>query len=393
MPSVTKQTIMNSQNIFPQEIIHNTVESHISKHNKSNSILFVVTFIALLVVALSLPFIYLDIYTTSRGTIIPEEKKLNIYAPINGKIAFFNIEENQKVKKGDTLLMIEHNILKERENLNTTQSSENTTYVNDLNNLIKGNYNSVNSEQYKKSYLSYKQELYNLEVILKNTQDEFDRKDHLYQKNVISRSEYEKAQLELEKIKNDKVNLTKQTQLSWQKELTQLKQTNTNIHSNQKQLKEEENNYIITSPIDGELVNMQGYHKGSVIAPGNQIVEISPDKNIIVETYVNPSDIGFLKENGPAIYQIDAFNSNQWGFGKGKIIEISKDILIINNAPFYKVKSSLESKSLVLKNGSKGYLKKGMTLTSRFFLTKRTAFQLLFDEVEDWFNPYNNKNE
>jgi membrane fusion protein, peptide pheromone/bacteriocin exporter len=384
---------MNRQNIFPQEIIHNTVESHIVKHNKKTSILFLVTFLALLIIALSLPFIYLDIYTTSRGTIIPKDKKLNIYAPISGKIAFFNIEENKKIKKGDTLLIIEHNILKERENLNITQSSQNNAYLNDLNNLIKGNFNSVTSEQYKKEYLRYKQELYNLEIILKNTQDEFDRKDHLYQKNVISISEYEKAQLELEKIKNDKINLTKQNQLTWQKELTQLKQTNTNIKSNQRQLKEEENNYIITSPIDGELVNMQGYQKGSIIAPGNQVVEISPDKNIIVETYVNPSDIGFLKENGSAIYQIDAFNSNQWGFAKGKILEISKDIIIINNAPFYKVKSSLEHKNLVLKNGSKGNLKKGMTLTSRFFLTKRTAFQLLFDKVEDWFNPYNNKNE
>jgi HlyD family secretion protein len=57
------------------------------------------------------------------------------------------------------------------------------------------------------------------------------------------------------------------------------------------------------------------------------------------------------------------------------------------------VKSSLDKDNLILKNGSVGKLKKGMTLTSRFFLTKRSAFQLLFDEVEDWFNPYNNKNE
>ncbi|WP_343696373.1 HlyD family efflux transporter periplasmic adaptor subunit [Flavobacterium sp.] len=384
---------MSDKEIFPEEILNNTVESHIIKHNKKTSRLFVITFLALLIAFISLPFIYIDVYTTSRGTIIPQEKKLTLYSPISGKISFFNVEENKKIKKGDTLLIIDHNILKERENLNTIQSSENSLYLSDLKNLINHNYNQVQSDQYKRELLKHQQELYNLDIVTKNTQTDFDRKELLYKKEVISKSEFEKAELELNKIKNDRINLIKQTELSWQKEYTQLSQSNKNIHSNQKQLKEEENNYIIIAPIDGELVNMQGFHKGSGVAAGNPIVEISPDKNIIVETYVNPSEIGYLKEGGDAIYQIDAFNSNQWGFAKGRIFEISKDVLIVNNVPYYKIKSNLHNDSLTLKNGAKGTLKKGMSLTSRFFLTKRTAFQLIFDKVEDWFNPYNSKNE
>lgn len=384
---------MSDNEIFPKEILNSTVENHIIKHNKKTSLLFVITFLALLIAAVSLPFIVIDIYTTSRGNIIPQEKKLTLYSPISGKISFFNVDENQKIKKGDTLLIIEHNILKERENLNSVQSSENLRYLNDLKNLIDRNYNKIQSDQYKRELLKHQQELYNLDVIIKNTQSDFNRKEYLFQKEVISKSEFEKAQLDLDKIKNDRINLIKQTELSWQKEYTQLSQNNKSIHSNQKQLKEEENNYMIIAPIDGELINMQGFHKGSGIAAGNPIVEISPDKDIIVETYVNPSEIGFLKEGGDAIYQVDAFNSNQWGFARGKIIEISKDILIINNAPYYKIKSSLEKDTLSLKNGATGNLKKGMSLTSRFFLTKRTAYQLLFDKVDDWFNPYNNKNE
>lgn len=384
---------MSDKEIFPEEILNNTVESHIVKHNKKTSRLFVITFLALLIAFISLPFINIDVYTTSRGTIIPQEKKLTLHSPISGKISYFNIEENKKIKKGDTLLIIDHNILKERENLNTIQSSENSLYLNDLKNLINRNYGSIQSDQYKKELLKHQQELYNLDIVVKNTQTDFDRKELLFKKEVISKSEFEKAELDLNKIKNDRINLIKQTELAWQKEYTELSQSNKNIYSNQKQLKEEENNYIIIAPIDGELINMQGFHKGSGIAAGNQIVEISPDKNIIVETYVNPSEIGYLKEGGDAIYQIDAFNSNQWGFAKGRIFEISKDVLIVNNSPYYKIKSNLHNDSLTLKNGAKGNLKKGMSLTSRFFLTKRTAFQLLFDKVEDWFNPYNSKNE
>ncbi|MCL9807129.1 HlyD family secretion protein [Flavobacterium amniphilum] len=384
---------MTDKNIFPEEILNSTVENHIVKHSKKTSLLFLITFVAVATAFVSLPFIEIDIYTTSRGTIIPQDKKLNIYAPVSGRIAYFNVEENRKVKKGDTLLIIEHNVLKERENLNSIQSSENSSYLSDLSNLISKNYSAVKSDHYQRELLKHQQELYNMDVIIKKTQNDFDRTEQLYKKDVVAKAEYEKMLLELNKIKNDRVNLIKQTELAWQKEYTQLSQTNQNIHSSQKQLKEEENNYIITSPIDGELVNMQGFHKGSIIAPGNLVIEISPDKSVIVETFVNPADIGFIKEKGKAIYQVDAFNSNQWGFGTGEIIEIGKDVLVMNNMTFYKVKSSLDKDKLMLKNGSIGKLKKGMTLTSRFFLTKRSAFQLLFDEVEDWFNPYNNKNE
>ena len=90
---------MNDKEIFPEEILNNTVESHIIKHNKKTSRLFVITFLALLIAFVSLPFIYIDIYTTSRGTIIPQEKKLTLYSPISGKISFFKVEENQKIKK------------------------------------------------------------------------------------------------------------------------------------------------------------------------------------------------------------------------------------------------------------------------------------------------------
>ncbi len=385
------QNNMTEKNIFPEEILKSTIENHIVKHNKKTSAFFWVTCIALFIVFVSLPFITIDVFTTSRGTIVSQEKKVTIYVPSNGKIEMFNIEENKKVKKGDTLLIISHEILKERENLIFLQNRENNLFASDLKNLIAQNYNAIKSEQYQKEYLKFKQELYNLDVILQNLKTEFGRKEYLFKKGVISKVEYERAQLEFDKVKNDRNNVIKQAQLSWQKELTQIQHTNATINSSQKQLKNEEENYIITAPIDGELVNMQGYHKGSLVAIGNAIIEISPDKDIVVETYINPSDIGFITEKGNALYQIDAFNSNQWGFGTGKILEISKDVVFLNNAPFYKVMSSLDKDKLTLKNGAIGKLKKGMTLTSRFFLTRRTAFQLLFDEVEDWFNPYTAK--
>ncbi|UUC46175.1 HlyD family secretion protein [Flavobacterium cerinum] len=385
---------MNDQNIFPEDILKSTVEYHIAKHSKKTNIIFWAIFVTLFSIIIATPFIYVDLYTTSRGQIIPQEKKASLYAPASGRVVLSGLEENKKVQAGDTLLIIDHKIIEEKGRLNNIQTSEYSDYISDLRHLLKRNYNALKTEQYKKEYLKHAQELYNIDVVIKTSQTEFDRADRLYNKQIIAKAEYEKTLLELNKLKNDRVNIIKQAELGWQKQLTDYLQSVTNIHSNSNQLREEEKTYVLIAPISGELLNVQGISKGSTVTPGSVIAEISPDRDIIVETYVSPSDIGYIKEGENVKYQIDAYNSNQWGFATGRIIDIGKDVVFIGDLPVYKIRSSISKKSLYLKNGSEGKLKKGMTLTSRFFLTKRSMFQLLFDEIEDWLNPYNSiKNE
>ena len=39
------------------------------------------------------------------------------------------------------------------------------------------------------------------------------------------------------------------------------------------------------------------------------------------------------------------------------------------------------------KNGYKGDISKGMTLTARFLIANRSLWQLLYDKVDNWLNP------
>ena len=94
-----------------------------------------------------------------------------------------------------------------------------------------------------------------------------------------------------------------------------------------------------------------------------------------------------IQPGKPVNFQIDAFNYNQWGLATGRITQISKDVDMVNNQPVFKVKCFIDQNNLTLKNGFKGYLDKGMTLSARFQLTERTLFDLLYDKVDDWLNP------
>jgi membrane fusion protein, peptide pheromone/bacteriocin exporter len=47
----------------------------------------------------------------------------------------------------------------------------------------------------------------------------------------------------------------------------------------------------------------------------------------------------------------------------------------------------LNETSLKLSNGYTGEIKKGMGFRARFITTKRTLWQLLYDNLKNWFDP------
>ncbi|RYG08984.1 MAG: HlyD family efflux transporter periplasmic adaptor subunit, partial [Chitinophagaceae bacterium] len=174
----------------------------------------------------------------------------------------------------------------------------------------------------------------------------------------------------------------------WQTELNQLIIQNQQLGTQSKQFQEEEEFYTIKAPLSGTVQQLKGIQSGSSIAANEILGEISPDSGLIAETYVLPKDIGLLKVGTKARFQIDAYNYNEWGMVTGKVVSISNDIFMEKGAqPYFKVRCLLDKNALKLKNGYVGKIKKGMTLQARFFVTRRTLFQLLYDKADDWLNP------
>ena len=107
----------------------------------------------------------------------------------------------------------------------------------------------------------------------------------------------------------------------------------------------------------------------------------------MVECYVSPSDIGQIKKNQPVKFQIDAFDHARWGTATGQIVRINQDISKVNDIPMFKVLCSINETGLFLNKKINGSFQKGMTLTALFFIENRSLFQLLFDKLDDWYDP------
>ena len=108
---------------------------------------------------------------------------------------------------------------------------------------------------------------------------------------------------------------------------------------------------------------------------------------LIVESTVSPNDIGLIRKNQKVKFQLDAFNYNQWGLLEGKVIDIDRNITIQGEQAFFKVRSIMNTSEMRLKSGYKTTVSKGMTLTTRYTIARRSLYDLLFDKVDDWLNP------
>ncbi len=146
----------------------------------------------------------------------------------------------------------------------------------------------------------------------------------------------------------------------------------------------------VKAPIDGTIMKLRNLSEGSYITAGQNLFIISPNLELIVEAYVEPKDIGLLKKKITGNISIDSFDYNYWGLIKCSIEDISDDSIFIDKKPFFLVRCNLQKNYLKLKNGYKGYLKKGMNAKVIFLIKKRSLFQLLFTNINDWLNPIMN---
>lgn len=341
-----------------------------------------------------LPFLKIDISIHTQAIVRPSSEINPIRCISTGRVKEAYVFENKKVKKGEVLYVIESEALAEQEKYSVQKISLKETFIRDAKALI-GTIKedaapaSVNlkNELYKQAYITYLQKLSEAQTHHTKAKKDYDRQHKLYNERVIASAEFENYQFELQKA-DDAIKQVKESQRSqWQSELINLLEEKHELESQLVRIQKEKAILSIKSPISGTLQNLAGVYPGSLVSSNQELGQISPDTSLLIVAYVRPGDIGLLHKNMNVRLQVDAFNYNQWGMAIGKVIDVPQDIKIIDNKPVFEVRCSLDKDFLQLKNGYKGYLKKGMTLQARFMVTERTLWQLLYDKADDWLNP------
>ena len=84
----------------------------------------------------------------------------------------------------------------------------------------------------------------------------------------------------------------------------------------------------IKSPMKGVVKNVQITTVGGVVQAGQSILEIVPTEDeMLVEAYVEPAEVAFLKVGQPAVVKLTAYDFNKYGGLDGVLEHLSPDTL------------------------------------------------------------------
>ncbi|MDR1593722.1 MAG: HlyD family secretion protein [Prevotellaceae bacterium] len=377
-------------NLLPSEFFKDSVDVYIAHHTTASHKIYWVVLMAVAVALCSLPFVYVDVSVQDNGVVRPVVERTEITVSVTEFVDSVYVKEGQKIKQRDTILMFRSSVPNYKIDYQRKRLIDFDEHLNDLRYLVKGQTpNSFKSKTRQQEYSLFIKQKNEYQTTLLKTEKDFERNQKLYEKNVIASEEYEKYKYDYEKAQIELSTLQESQISRWQNELNTYSNSCEEMKAAMKQELKNRDLYTLTSPISGTLDHFNGIYKGSNIQAGSRVAVISPDSTICVEIYVSPRNIGYISVGMPVNIQVNSFNYNEWGIIRGQVMEISSDFMTNSgdNAYFYKVKCSLENNYLVRKNGVKGTLKKGMTVSAHFIITKRSLFDLLYQKMDDWINP------
>ena len=145
----------------------------------------------------------------------------------------------------------------------------------------------------------------------------------------------------------------------------------------------------IRAPMKGIVKNIRINTIGGVVNAGQDILEIVPiEDNLLVEAYIRPNDVAFIRPGLPAVVKLTAYDYAIYGGLEGKVTLISPDTLsdekrnaselkLNMNNVYYRILVQTSGSNLVDKNGNGMPIIPGMVATVDVKTGEKTVFQYL----------------
>ena len=325
----------------------------------------------------------LDVVITASGKLVYSDHVKVIQPLMTGKIKNILVKDGQNVKKDDVLLELDPtfsktDLVKSEQELKKLELDivriENILKAVDNSNLIKNIINEWDESQQNQLLLnqlmSYQSKLgilddslakveseansskisiEKLEKLLPIISERVEKMKPLVEKGFVPKIQYldteqQKIQMEsdlkIEKLKYESLVTEKSTAVKKKEEF--IYEFKTSLLNELKEIKSKykitEQEVIkmnaltktqkLTSPIDGTIQQLAVHTIGGVVSAAEKLMVIVPkESNIQIEALILNKDIGFISVNQEAKIKFEAFPFTKYGFAKGVVTNISRDII------------------------------------------------------------------
>jgi multidrug resistance efflux pump len=343
----------------------------------------------------ALPIIKVDLTVQEFGRIRPATERSTIVAQTAGFISSLKVHDNDIVRAGDVLAVLNSRALQAKFDFNDSQTKVINQEVVDLGTLL-GAVNarrpvavtSLKTAEYIAEYQQFETQLRDAGLKMDRTNREMERSKLLLSKRVIAAKDVDEATFQANEARTALENVYRAALATWQAERVKKETGLDQLKSEAHQLAEERNLYYIKAPIDGAVIGLTGLVEGAFVQAGQSIGDISPTSDFVFDVSVPPKDVGRLYRGQSAKLQIDAYPYTVWGLLTGTVTSISADFVHEGeNIGGFKVIVHPDTDTLRTHEGLEGTLRKGMTGSARFFIARRSLLELVYENMDKLFNP------
>jgi membrane fusion protein, peptide pheromone/bacteriocin exporter len=346
---------------------------------------------------LSLPIVHVDVTVQERGRVRPATERTAIVARTAGFISSVRVHDNDLVRAGATLLTLNTQALKAKCDFNDSQRRVLNQELADLRYLLQHvankrpvAINELQTGKYITEFEKFDMDCRNANLKVDHTEREMNRNKQLLAIKVVAARDFEESSYQANAARVEREALNDQTLARWHVDRVQKEHELEQLASEAVQLADERNLYSVKAPLDGAVIDLGGLVEGSYVQSGQRICDISPASDFIIEVSVPPKDIGRISIGQSVNIGVDAYPYTIWGLLPGQVVTISADYVQEgenNNNGAFKVIVRADRDWLRTREGLTGSLKKGMTANARFFVAHRSLWELVYQNVDDLFNP------
>ncbi len=137
----------------------------------------------------------------------------------------------------------------------------------------------------------------------------------------------------------------------------------------------------LISPVRGIVKDVRVTTVGGVLEPGGKLMEIVPlEDQLLIETRINPRDIGYIRPGLPAVVKITAYDASIYGDLYGEVETVSPDTLqdeVRHDEFYYRVYVRTQKAELTNKSGRKFAIMPGMVANVEIKTGQKTVMDYL----------------
>ncbi len=246
------------------------------------------------------------------GTV--ESVDVTVSSKLAGQIKQINIKEGDKVKKGDLLVELDHDLL-------DIQLRQAEARVEQADAQLKLLLSGARKEDIESAEQSLKQAKINLDL----AKEDKERFTNLYDTRTITKKQYDDAvaryDLSLAQYNTAKENLNKVKTIVRPEEIESAKANIKSLIASADLLKKNIEDAKVYAPVDG-FVSKKFVEAGEIVSPQSSLMKISDLQTVDLVIYLTEIEMAKVKLGQNADIKIDAFKDKTY---KGEIIYISPE--------------------------------------------------------------------